>query len=154
MRRDYFHYRKIERRYKGELINFIVANMIRGQTTWIGDFITLESDKTYREWKKRQEAMKYFMRLDMISIQGDPKTLWTVENGNHPPFLKLYLGKKISLETLIIANEVLGFLDSWNRNIQEKIIWPDVSRLMFKYKAFLKIDIPEMKQIMREALMT
>jgi len=154
MRRDYFHYKKIERRYKDELINFIVANMICGKTKWVGDLITLESDKTYREWKKRQEAMKYFMRLDMSNIQEDPKTLWTIVDGNHPPFLKLYLGKKISLETLIIANEVLGFVDNWNQTIRDKIIWPDVSRLMMKYKAFLKIDTSEMKHIMRETLMT
>lgn len=41
MRRDYFHYKKIER-YKDELINFIVSNMICGKITWIGDLITLE----------------------------------------------------------------------------------------------------------------
>ena len=154
LRKDYFHYRKIERRYKDELVNFIVANLVSGKASWIGDLITLEAEKIYRDWKKRQEAIKYFIRLDMEKIDETPKTLWTVVDGHHPPFLKLYLGKKISIETLIAADRVLTFRDYWDRSITENIIWPDVSRLMAKYQPFLKFDHSEIKKIMRDTLMT
>lgn len=154
LRKDYFHYRKVERRYRDELVNFIVANLVSGKASWIGDLITLEAEKIYRDWKKRQEAIKYFIRLDLEKIDDDSKTLWTVIDGHHPTFLKLYLGKKISIETLIAADCLLNFRDYWDRSIAEKIIWPDVSRLMMKYRPFLAFDRSEIKKIMKDTLMT
>ena len=54
--------------------------------------------------------------------------------------LKEYLGKRVSLETLIILDELVGFTKTWNRRMAEDYIWYDLKKLMKNYKRFLTID--------------
>jgi len=155
VRKDYNHFRKIERRYKDELVNYIVSGFVGNlNVKWVGDILTMECEKEYIEWKKKQEAFKYFFKLDMDKItEYNIKTMWEVVNGGHPQFLRLYLGRKLSLESLIAANEVLGFLRNWDDTIQDEIIWPSISRLMRKYRPFLNIDRNDIKNIMKDILL-
>lgn len=153
-RKDYFHFRKIERRYKDELQDFIVANFVSNPNMkWAGDLSTLEADRTFKEWKKRKESLKYFIKQELSNLSDDPKTLWNVVNHGHPKFLQHYLGKRISLETLIATNEVINFLPHWFKEIQDDFVWKDISRLIVKYKPFVRVDKSEIKQIMKEVLL-
>ena len=63
-----------------------------------------------------------------------------VKNSEHPILLKEYLGKRVSLETLVILDELLGFTKNWNRSLAEDYIWYDINKLMKNYKRFLTID--------------
>jgi len=154
-RKDIFHYRRIERKYKNELTNFIVSNMISNPNVWIGDLVKIDAEKKYKDWKKRQESLKYIIKQDLLKIceTGSTNDLWKVVNNNHPHIFRAYLGNKICLETLIATNEVLNFVPYWNKNINETLIWADVSRLITKYRPFLIIDKKEIKSIMREILL-
>ena len=55
-------------------------------------------------------------------------------------FLKEYLGKRVSIETLIVLEELVDFTKSWNRIMSEDYIWYDIKKLMKNYKRFLTID--------------
>ena len=70
-------------------------------------------------------------------------TLLKVSNGQHPRLLKAYLGKEISLETLCIMDEIIGFSSDWERLISEKIVYPEVHIKLNKYKAFLSYPTQE-----------
>ena len=59
---------------------------------------------------------------------------------NYIPFSKEYLGKRVSLETLIVLDELVGFTKTWNRRMAEDYIWYDLKKLMKNYKRFLTID--------------
>jgi len=154
-KKDVFHYRRIERKYKDELTNFIVSNIISNPNVWIGDLVKIDAEKKYKDWKKRQESLKYIIKQDLLKISetGTSCDLWKVINDNHPPILRAYLGSKICLETLIATNEVLNFVPYWDKKINETFIWSGVSRLIAKYRPFLNIDKKEIKSIMRETLL-
>lgn len=153
-RKDYNHFRRIERRYGDQLENFLVANFIlNSNAKWVGDLVTVEAEKKFLEWKKYSESLKYNIRNELSNISEDVKTLWNVENGSHPQFLKLYLGGSISLQTMIACDTVCNFLPHWKKEIRDTIIWPDVLRLMEKYRPFLKVEKDDIRKIMRETLL-
>ena len=66
--------------------------------------------------------------------------LFVVENKQHPKLMKEFLGGSISLETLIIMDELVNFDPNWNRELEDDIIWLDLRNLMDNYERFLTID--------------
>ena len=58
----------------------------------------------------------------------------------HPYIIKMFLRKDITLETLVILEKLAPFVTNFDNELSEDLIWPDISRLIKKYKPFLKID--------------
>jgi hypothetical protein len=54
--------------------------------------------------------------------------------------LKNYLAKRISLETMVILDLVLGYVRRFDKEMKEDIVWPEVSKLIRKYKPFVDVD--------------
>ena len=63
-----------------------------------------------------------------------------MKNSEHPILLKEYLGKRLSLETLIVLDELVKFSKTWDNRMAEDYIWYDLKKLMINYKRFLTID--------------
>lgn len=159
LRRDFHHFRRIERRYKDDITSFFVANLIAPKPIqWIGELATIDAEKNYKEWRKRQESFRYMLRQELASIVDSDaefpgKHLFTPTNGSHPKFLQHYLNNKISLETVIATDAVIEFSEKWNQTIQDPVVWPDVYKRMKKYRPFLKFEPSEVKKILYEVLM-
>jgi hypothetical protein len=81
--------------------------------------------------------------LEAEKVNVDP----LVSDGQHPLALKLYLGKKISLETLVILDKLFNFVYSNNTMLANDFIWKDVSRLITKYRVFVKFDKDKFSQL-------
>jgi hypothetical protein len=102
------------------------------------------------------ESFSYLFKQDMEKIKDNsqftnPSDMWTVDNSNmHPEVLRLFLGNKVSLESMVGANRVLKFVSLWDRTITENFIWPDISKNIKKYDAFLRIDEKNIRKIMKE----
>ena len=156
-RKDVFFFRKIERKYSDEdLTNFFVANFVSSGKTWVGDLTSLNAEKIFSEWKKNKESMQYHLTEDLKFLkdsQEDPQKAFEVQGGSHPPLLKFLLGKKIRIETVIATNRVLGFIDKWNKQIEETFIWPNVSRTISKYDPFVKLNTQNIRIVMRKELL-
>ena len=67
--------------------------------------------------------------------------LFNSDEGKHPRLIKAYLGKKISLETLVILEKVLQYRTRFDERINEKFIWPKLSKLIDDYDPFLNVDV-------------
>jgi hypothetical protein len=73
--------------------------------------------------------------------------LFKCDQGSHPRLLKQYLGKKISLETMVILDKILHYKENFDKNISETYIWPDISKRLEKYSPFVKINVREFRQL-------
>ena len=70
-----------------------------------------------------------------------------VPNGQHPILLKQYLAKNISLETLCIMDDIIDMCDTeWKNLISEQLVYPEVHRLVKKYKTFLTYDYAKFRE--------
>jgi hypothetical protein len=76
--------------------------------------------------------------------------LFSVVRGQHPPFLKLLLSKKISYETFSVFETLLGFVKRWDRQVVEKVVWKDYSRRIKKFLPFHRYNRTSAKLTMKE----
>ena len=151
-RKDTFFFQRLERRYKDEeLTDYFVANFVsRSGVKWIGELSGIESEKVYAAWRKRIESFSYQLKQELMDIECDSlEELLMPNNGNHPPLLRLYLGNKISIETVLAFDIALGILKLWDAKIEDEIVWSDISRQLHNYRPFLNVDKANIKKVMR-----
>ena len=146
-RNDRFHFGKLARLYKSELLDFYVANLSL-KDKWVGDLLDNESKKVYLEWNKRNQRLTYQFEQDVTKLleKKSIQEVLTVTKGQHPYLLKQFLGKKISLETMCILDEITDYSKKWNTLITETLIYPETINKINKYKAFISFNKNTYKQ--------
>tara|TARA_R100001460_G_scaffold7432_1_gene18935 strand:- start:203 stop:817 length:615 start_codon:yes stop_codon:yes gene_type:complete len=156
-RTDLLNIRKIAEKYsEKEVVDFLVANFVSGDR-WGGVFDS-EAKHNYLDWKRRMEAMSYTFKNDIDKIVFNcEKNNFKFDDvfysdTNHPIILRLYLGKHISIETLVILNNINNYTDRLDKKLRNDLVWPDVSRIIKKYTPFLKIDKEKYVRTVRERL--
>jgi hypothetical protein len=145
-RKDLFSIRKIAKTYSDEEVaNFLISNFVSGNR-WGGMFDS-DAGKTYLEWKGKMESLSYRFTNELDNLISELESLrmtlsdsFQITKAQHPYILKAYLRNTISLETLTIIEKVMPFVETFDSKLSSDLVWPDVSRLIKKYKPFLKID--------------
>jgi hypothetical protein len=147
IRRDKFIFYKLSKRKDWQ--GLILANFIadRGKK-WIGDLDSSEAESIYNEWLKRKQSLGYLFKSELSQLRDDFESNFRVDNGQHPYLLERHLQGKISLETMVIIDDLLNIIPNWNKKISLQIIWEKVRYRMIKYKPFLQYDKSSMRKIM------
>ena len=102
------------------------------------------------------DKVKALLLIEVDGNQPEPlmdeiQKVLEVKNGQHPWLLRDYLAKNVSLETLCIMDEIIGFTTDWERLISEKVVYPDVHIKIRKYKTFVSVDHKKFKNILLDA---
>ena len=149
-RKDKYFFHKLSKQKNVE--QFLVAAFIElGENVWVGDLLeNMTSTNAYKNWLKRQEALTYTFKNDLDKLEEDFNSNLKVIEGQHPNLLKLLLQKEVCVETVIILNDLAEFVPYWNKTIEEKIIWPDISTRIYKYQPFIKYDKEKYRAIVIE----
>jgi len=128
--------------------HFLVANFIEGDT-WIGDLAYNEAAQSrYVEWQKRTQSLTYIFKNDIEKLDEAFDSNFIVKDGQHPPALRLYLSKQITIETLVILIDVVRCYSHWQKHMGDDIVWKDLAIKLAKYKPFLNYDKAKMKKIL------
>ena len=137
-RKDRGFFVKISRKYKTEenVKNYFVSNFIKDGKGYVSNF----SDENYEEWKDKRANFYNQFVLEIRPFVKNFNPLFVIKDDEHPILLKEYLGKRVSLETLIILDELVEFTKTWNKKLSEDYIWQDIKKLMNNYKRFLTLD--------------
>ena len=137
-RKDRGFFVKLSRKYSEEedLKNYLVANFILDRRGYIANF----SNENYEQWKEKRNNIYNMFTDEIRPLVKNFNPLFEVKNSEHPILLKEYLGKRVSLETLIILDELVRFSKTWDNRMAEDYIWFDLKKLMNNYKRFLTID--------------
>ena len=139
-RKDKYKFVKLSQKLSDpQILDYYLANFIRGKE-WIGDF----DQKNWLEHKKVNQSLEYVYKNDiekLLTLVEEFDILFKVGEGNHPKLVKAYLGKKISLETLVILEKILKYRKQFDAKISETYVWPKTSLLIKKYEPFLQIDV-------------
>lgn len=157
-RKDKYFFHKLARKYKDdEVVSFLVANFVNSNDTWTKNLLEEESGEVYRNWKKVTESMSEMFKNDMDKIlkEKNPKhfnNLFKVDDGSHPELLTAFLQKDVSIETMVILNKMLGYLDKWDNSIDDDIVYPKISTKIRKYSDFLSVNVPKYKLIIKSLL--
>jgi len=155
-RKDRFYFEKMSRqKTDDEIINFFVSNFAScddPQSLWIGEIIK-EGEDNYKNWMRRTQSLSYIFK-DEVSIFNSKNfdEMFRIEGSRHPKILKQFLQKKLSLETMIILNNILGYKKQFDKKLQDPV-WEFVSMKIEKYAPFLHIDSNKFKSILKECVL-
>ena len=141
-RKDKFFFAKLAKTYEDELKEFYIANF-KNDVKYVGDMLNEGGEKYYRDHKKIMESLTYQFQTDINKLNDmdfDINELLKAEDNNHPLIIKLWMQGDVLLETVVILDSILGFVERENKRITDTIIWPDIYRKIMKYKPFVKFD--------------
>lgn len=137
-RKDIIAMRKLARDYKKkEIIDLLVANFVSGDK-WGGMFDT-RSAEVYQEWKARKARRDYQFEQDieLIKLEMEKESIsnpFVADSGQHALVYRLYLGKKISIETLVLLDKLFKMSDNG-----DDIFLESINLLIRKYRPFVKL---------------
>lgn len=137
-RKDRYFFVKLSKKYKteNEIRNYFIANFMMEQRGYVANF----NDENYEKWQNRQNNFHDIFTNEIQPMIQDFNSLFEIKKSEHPKLMKEYLGKRISLETLIILDELVEYSKKWNEHLKDDLLWPDLKKLMNNYKWFLTFD--------------
>ena len=156
-RKDRFWFEKISRqKSEKEILDFFVSNFVScsdPQSLWIGEIIR-EGESNYKNWCKKIQSLSYIFKEEVDSVFSGKNfdKIFEIEEGKHPQLLKDYLQGKISLESMIILDIILGYKKEFDKKLQDPI-WSFVSMKITKYSSFLHTDVFKFKKILKECVL-
>jgi hypothetical protein len=112
-----------------------------------------EGEERYQNWQRKIQSLSYLFKEETQSLFDSKKVddVFDCSKG-HPPILKKFLSGKISLETLVIYDKIFLFGNNFDRKLKDPV-WESVSKRIKKYSAFLNIDVPRYKTILKEIVL-
>ena len=155
-RKDKYHFYKLSRKFtvKEELIDFLVANLVEDNNIWVGNLLQEDADNRYLKYKKVLQSLSYTFEndcRDLFDGVEDPNSVIKT-NGDYPVLLTKALRKEIHIETLVLLNNVLGFVPMWSKKITDTIHWPNYRMKVMKFASFLPKDNVQYKLILKKVL--
>lgn len=158
-RRDKHIFEQIAKKYGKEHPSFLLANYTTIHSSWIGDLMSDESKTKYTQWLKRRQSLTQCFKDDVSLIVNQMETSGISfddlfdSKSSHPILARLYISGRISAETLILMDSVLGFLANWNREMANDVVWKDHSFVLDRYRPFVpKMEGGKIKQILLDRI--
>ena len=157
-RKDRYFFHKLSTRYaEADILDFFVANFLADSKRWIGNLLANDGRDVYLDYKKRKEAFAYHFKQECGTIASDLGRRnvsfndgFIPPNGQHPRILRLLIQRKISYQTAVVLDHFLGFTKNWDKEITEKVVWPEISLKVSRVKPFVNFNATECKLIMKE----
>ena len=123
---------------KGLFISHFVSD------SQFNDLYSEEAKETFVGWKKRIQSMTYNFEkeLDVLLERVESfDDLFKVEDGNDPIVVLALYHSDISIETFIILDGVLCFIEHIDKHIDDDIIWPRWKIRCSNYSRLLEVDV-------------
>jgi hypothetical protein len=161
IRKDKYYFYKLSRKYSlEELKNYYVANMISGNSEWVGEMVGANGEEIYAKWQKTQQSLTYTTENDTIGLFDgvDGAEFWSMDDyfkpvdGGWPMIITKLMHDKIKLETVCILIDTIGCMPRWEKTITEDIVWPSYHRLIKKYTPFIQYDKDKFTKFLKEKI--
>ena len=160
-RSDFWFFETLARKLTDqEVKEYMLSSFISAEDPskiWIGDIKRSGKDR-WLAWQKLQSSLGYVVKQDLDAISEYMETEGCSFNnlfetmGGHPRLLKLYVKRRIHLETLVILDMVLGFMVNWDSRLKDPL-WERTSFKVKKYKPFLSINTLPYRKLIKETFL-
>lgn len=130
------------------LKHFLVSNFVEDGTLWVKNLAYSEqAEQIYKNWNKKQQSLTYTLKNDLKLLDENFNNNFIINDNGHPILLKLYLGKKINIETICILLEITGAMRIWDVKLEYDPIWITEKNKIIKYTPFIKYDKDKTKKL-------
>lgn len=152
-RSDRTFFEMISREYNAEqLRDFFIANLLEDKY-YIKEFFYDNADTFYTDYTRRRQSLSYIYtnELERVFSKG-LKESFTVSHTTYPRIVLLFLRREVSIETMVILDDFLGFTTKFDKYYDNDIIWSKISTKINRYRPFLKYDKDKMKDILKKVM--
>ena len=73
----------------------------------------------------------------------------TESRNSHPPIVKMIQSGKIEIQSAIILDHYLNWIDYVEREVDDEWIWPRIRNMLRKCQPFIKFNETKCKEILR-----
>ena len=150
-RRDKYFFEKLAKEYTAEeLRDFYIANILEDRI-YITELIDENAELAYTNYTRRRQSLSYNCTNDMVRTfdQGLREPFHTYSD-SYPVLVLLFLRRTISIETMVILDDLTGYTRKFDKHYSDDIIWSNISKKISKYRPFLKYDKVKMGKILKE----
>ena len=153
-RNDRYIFEKLAQKHSDdkEIIQFFVSNFAYGNDTAI--YAGQEAEDNFMQWNKRKQSITKIFVDDLATLLTHIETnrlkhsaIFEFTENEYPVALKMFVGGKISIETLRIIDDFTEILEKWNQNLTVKYIWDNEMRRIKKLTGFVKYDKIKIEKI-------
>lgn len=153
-RNDRYIFEKLAQKHPEdkEIIQFFVSNFAYGNDTAI--YAGQEAEDNFMQWNKRKQSITKIFVDDLATLLTHIETnrlkhsaIFEFTENEYPVALKMFVGGKISIETLRIIDDFTDILEKWNQNLSVKYIWDNEMRRIKKLTGFVKYDKIKIEKI-------
>lgn len=131
-----------------DLENYLLANFIKDSKLWVRDLAySSDAEEAYQTWNKKQQALTYLFKQEIIKLEDDFNRNFVVTNNQHPILLIKYLASDVSLETLCILLDISNAKKYWDNELHYDPVWDNLRLKVEKYTPFIKYDKDKFKKI-------
>jgi hypothetical protein len=138
-RNDHYIFEKLARKYPNDkdFIQYCAANFMYGHTDFIwNDQAGYEMYVTYIS---RKQSITNVFKQDLATIINNEAS-YDFGGQKIPDVIRLWLGGRITIETLVILNDFDGFVTKLKSNDHIKLLIGDDLLRLEKSKGFVKYD--------------
>jgi len=135
-----------------DIIQFFVANFAYGKDSAI--YAGQEAEDNFLLWQKRKQSITKTFVDDLASIltqvevnKLSTESIFDFKDNEYPLVLKMFIGGKISIESLRIIDDFANIVSNWKTHPTVKYIWDDELRRVIKLTGFVKYDKIKLSQI-------
>jgi hypothetical protein len=153
-RKDRFQFQKLSRLHNEEnMRDFIVSNILAGKS-WVGEFLDDDAEENYLKHLKIRQSLSYIFtnELDGLFRNGQPIVTFRVYKDRYPSSFMYYLSGRVTIETMVILNNLINYVPKWDIFYSDDSIWPKHSMMIKKYAPFLVYDKQKMKAILKDKI--
>ena len=159
-RNDKYLFEKLARKFPKDqdIIQFIVANLSIGNDNII--YGMEEAEENYIQWIKRKQSITHTFLNDINTIQLESeKNNYNLDQiinctlNQFPYIIKLYLGKLICMESIVILNDFVPMIAKWKQEPSLILLENDILRIE-KLKGFVKYNRDKIEKQVNEFLTT
>lgn len=135
-RRDLYQFKKLSKH--GDPQGLIVSNILALGTINPFELNTDRCDKIYKNWLSRINSLSYIFSEDIKKLDDDYKSNFTLPKDDLPKVIKLFLEKRISLETFTILLYQTKAIKYYDLKLKNDTLWKELSFKVRKYRPFLQ----------------
>jgi len=152
-RNDRKFFEKIAKDYNAEALrDFYIANILEDRI-YITELLDEKAEDAYNDYTRRRQSLSYIYTNELGRVFNDDlKKPFIVSDSAYPVIVLLFLRREISIESMVVLDDLTGFTRKFNKHYEDDIIWFNISKKMSKYRPFLKYDKDKMRKILKEII--
>jgi hypothetical protein len=124
-----------------EVLDYMVANFLYGNPNFLYDKETAEANYTRYLGNRGRTTYMFWTEYEELDL-ADP----ALYEGCPPDLLNMYLGGRVSLETLCILSNYRDFLDDWESTTLG--LFEETIRHIKKSRRFIKFNKERVEQVL------